>query len=128
MITEISKLLFFSLQHTITQIPLSPHGYFFNFLQNQTQTLKMSFWFFEKQGPTIDSIYGLLLLSRALQDNIDTNILSVYFLFCNIITARYIWLSPINKTFTFLVPHYNYTYPPCNWKIQVTLKNFVCSE
>ena len=52
---------------------------FQDFLQNQTHTAKISFRFLEKQGPTIDSIYGLLLLSRAPQDNTNTTVLSRLF-------------------------------------------------
>ena len=61
---------------------------FQDFLQNQTHAAKIFFGFLEKQGPTINSIYGLLLLSRAPQDSIDTTILIVYFLFCNIRTPK----------------------------------------
>ena len=77
------------------------------FLQNQTHTAKISFWLLEKQDPTIDSIYGLLLLSRAPQDSIDTTVLSIYLVFCNITTSKLsyskndITLSPINKNFYF---------------------------
>ena len=39
----------------------------------------MSFWFQEKQGPTIDSIYGLLRLSRAPEDSMDTTALNHLF-------------------------------------------------
>ena len=109
-------------------------SFFQDFLQNQTHTVKISFWFLEKQGPTIDSMYGLLLLPRAPLDSIDTTVLSVSFLFCNIRTTKIshnkidISLSPINKTFTFLTPHCNYTYPLCKWKIYVTIKKFICFE
>ena len=48
---------------------------FQDFLSNQTHIAKIPFWFLETQGSTIDSIYGLLLLSRAPQDSIDTKIL-----------------------------------------------------
>ena len=55
-------------------------------------------------------MYGLLLLPRAPLDSIDTTVLSVSFLFCNIRTTKIshnkidISLSPINKTSTFLTP------------------------
>ena len=42
------------------------------FLSNQTHIAKIPFWFLETQGSSIDSIYELLLLSRAPQDSIDT--------------------------------------------------------
>ena len=68
-------VFFFSLTHT--QISLSAKGYFFNclsafsvFSSNETpHTAKIPFWFLETQGSTVDSIYGLLLLSRAPQDS-----------------------------------------------------------
>ena len=95
MITEISKLLFFfSLTHKDTNSTLLMDtffhclGLFQDSLENQTRTAKISFWFLEKQGPTIDSVHGLLLLSKAPQDSIDTTVLSVYFLFRNIRTAK----------------------------------------
>ena len=50
---------------------------FQDFLSNQTHIAKIPFWFLETQGSTIDSIYELLLLSRAPQDSIDiTDIIS----------------------------------------------------
>ena len=75
----ISKLFFFSLSHTNAQFPLSAHGHFFPLPQsfsrivfaNQTHTVWIYFRFLETQGSTIDSIYGLLFLSRAPQDSID---------------------------------------------------------
>ena len=45
---------------------------FQGFRSNQTHIAKIPFWFLETQGSTIDSIYELLLLSRAPQDSIDT--------------------------------------------------------
>ena len=65
-----------------TQIPFLAKGYFFlimlalfqDFLSNQTHTAKIPFWFLETQGLTVDSIYGLLLLSKAPQDSIDTTV------------------------------------------------------
>ena len=80
-ITVISNLLFFfSLSHTNAQFPLSAHGFFFPlpqpfsriFFANQTHKVRIYFWFLETQGSTIDSIYGLLFLSRAPQDSTDT--------------------------------------------------------
>ena len=49
---------------------------FQDFLSNQTHIAKIPFRCLETQGSTIDSIYGLLLLSRAPQDNIDTTVSS----------------------------------------------------
>ena len=46
---------------------------FQDFIQKKTHTAKISFWFLEKEGPTIDSIYG------APQDCIDTTVLSRLF-------------------------------------------------
>ena len=45
---------------------------FQDFLSNQTHIAKIPFWFLETQGSSIDSIYELLLLSRAPQDSVDT--------------------------------------------------------
>ena len=62
---------------------------FQDFLPNQTRITKTSLRFLETQGSTIDSIYGLLLLSRAPpQNSIGTTVLSRLFLLCNIRTAK----------------------------------------
>ena len=83
MIKKISKLLFFLSKAQVHQprfwlIDIFFHciSLFQDSLQNQTHTAKISFWFLENQGLTIDSIYGSLLLSRAPQDSMDTTILS----------------------------------------------------
>ena len=47
---------------------------FQDFLCNQVHTAKIPLWFFKTQGSTIDSIYELLLFSRAPQDSIDTTV------------------------------------------------------
>ena len=100
------------------------------FLQNQTHTAKIFFWLLEKQDPTIDSIYGLLLLSKAPQDSIDTTVLSVYFPFYNITTSKLsyskkdITLSPINKSFYFFYPTVTTPTP----YVTKTLKHFICFE
>ena len=93
-------------------------SFFQDFLSNQTHITKISFWFWEKQGSTIDSVYGLLLLSRAPHDSIGTTVLSRVFLLCNIRTAKISYSKkdifqsvPPNKTFTFLAPHNNYSHP-----------------
>ena len=39
---------------------------------------KICFGFLETQGSTIDSIYGLLLLSSAPQDSIDTTVSKMF--------------------------------------------------
>ena len=76
-----SKLLIFSFSHAYkytnsafsSWIPFSiASALFQDFPPNQTHIVRISFWFWETQGSTIDSIYGLLLLSRAPQDSIDT--------------------------------------------------------
>ena len=53
---------------------------FEDFLPNQTHIAKISFRFLETQGSTIESINGLLLLSRAPPDSIDTTVLIRLFL------------------------------------------------
>ena len=47
---------------------------FQDFLSNHTHIARIPFWFLETQGSTTDSIYGLLLLSRAPQDSVDTTV------------------------------------------------------
>ena len=66
--------------------------------------------FLETQGSTIDSLYGLLLLSRAPQDSIDTSALSRLLFFKH-------HLAPETKFLLSLAPHNNYSHPPYNWKI-----------
>ena len=53
-----------------TQILLSAQGYFFSI----ASALFQDFLSYRTQGFTIDSIYKLLLLSRAPQDIIDTTV------------------------------------------------------
>ena len=82
MITVISKLLFFfshTHTHKCTNSTFSSwilfsiaSAIFQNFFTNQTHTAMIYFWFLETQGSTINSIYGLLFLSKAPQDSIDT--------------------------------------------------------
>ena len=83
MITWISKLLFFlsppHIIHTnsafISWLLFSiTSALFQDFLSNQTHRVKIPFWFLETHGSTINSIYELLLLSRAPQDIIDTTV------------------------------------------------------
>ena len=107
MITVISKLLFFYLSNTSTLIPLSAHGYVFPLVQhfsgfssqsnshNKDLFLILRNTVDSTEGSTIDSIYGLLLLSRALQGSIDTTVLRRLFLLCNKkeITARKIYFN-----------------------------------
>ena len=83
----ISRLLiFFFLTHKYTNSAFSSWilflyclSLFQDFLVNQTHIVKISFWFLEAQGSTIDYIYGLLRLSKALQNNIDTTVLSLQY-------------------------------------------------
>ena len=49
---------------------------FQDFLVNQTHIAKISFWFLEVQGSTIDYIY---MDCYALQNNIDTTVLSLQY-------------------------------------------------
>ena len=62
MITVISKLLNFSLSHTHTRTDKYSNFAF------------SSWWSWETQGSTIDSMYGLSLLSRSPQDSIDKTV------------------------------------------------------
>ena len=72
---------FFSLSQTYSQIPLSwilfsiASTLFQDFFPGQTHISRISFYFLERRGSTIDSIYGLLLLSRAAQDKTVSKLL-----------------------------------------------------
>ena len=84
MITEISKLyFFFSLTNKYTNSAFCSWILFsiafFRIFFKIKPTQRRSLWFLEKQGPAIDYIYGLLLLSRAPQDSIDATVLSRLF-------------------------------------------------
>ena len=97
---------------------------FQNFFRNETHIKRTSFWFWERKGSTIGSIYGLILLSRAPQDGIDTTVSKSFISFSvHIRTAkisyhqeRYNLLRLLNKTFTLFAPHNNYPHPTYNWK------------
>ena len=70
------KTVIFFLSHTYINSAFST-GILFPiasslFLSNQTHIVKIPFLFLETQSATIDSIYGLLLLSRVPHDSIDT--------------------------------------------------------
>ena len=99
MITWISKLFFFFLSPThnkhkfrfhLKDTFFHCHSPFSGFSFQSNPHSEDPFWFLETQGSTIDSIYQLLLLSRAPQDSIDTAVFLqvVYFFFCNIRTAE----------------------------------------
>ena len=80
MITEISKLyFFFSLTNKYTNSAFCSWILFSIAFFKIKPTQRRSLWFLEKQGPAIDYIYGLLLLSRAPQDSIDATVLSRLF-------------------------------------------------
>ena len=49
-----------------------------DFLQSQTHIARISFRFSETQGSTVDSIYGLLLLSRTPEDSKDVTVLKSF--------------------------------------------------
>ena len=81
MITVISKqLVFSSLTHKNSQIPLSAFRYFFSIASALFQDFlpikalfRGSFLILEAQGSAINFIHGLLLLSRTKNYGIDTN-------------------------------------------------------
>ena len=83
MITEFqSCYYYFFLTHKYTDFAFSSWIIFSiasalsqDIFPNQTHTANISLRCLETQGSTIDSIYGLLLLSRAPKDTIDTTVL-----------------------------------------------------
>ena len=78
--TNFKTVIFFPLTHIHTNYAFSSGmlfsiaSAFQDFLSNQTHIVKILFWFLGTPGSTIDSIYELLLLSRAPQDSIDTTV------------------------------------------------------
>ena len=75
---------------------------FQDFLPNQTYIASIYFWFLKTQGFTIDSIYGLLLFSRAPKDSMDTTVFKLF-----ISSSVYIKTAKVSyskKDIIYLVP------------------------
>ena len=105
-----------------------------DFLPNHPHSKDLSL-ILETPGSIIDSIYGLLLLSRALQDSIYATVSksfipsSVYMKTDKLWQERYLSLGPLNKYFILSSLHINYShshYPAIQLENLDSTKNLVC--